>query len=129
MTGIPLTADTVERYLRFWNTDPAEQLRTGAELFTPDVVQIAPVGVMNGVEALAGFTEQFASHMGAYDYRLRKDPDVHFDRARVQWEIRVGDTSFAEGTDVLVGGSDGRIQAIMTFLDRAPEGFDPDAHQ
>jgi hypothetical protein len=129
MTATPLTSENVERYLHFWNTDSAEQQKTGEELFTPDVVQIAPVGVMTGVDALAGFAREFSSHMGAYEFRARMQPDVHHDRARLQWEIRVGDTSFAEGTDVLVSNGDGRIQSISTFLDRAPEGFDPGAHQ
>jgi hypothetical protein len=129
MTTTPLTADTVEGYLRFWNADAAERLTIGSGLFAPDVVQRAPVGVMTGVAGLSAFASQFSSHMGGYAFIARRQPDIHHDRARLQWEIRVGESSFAEGTDVLEGDADGRITSISTFLDRAPEGFDPETHQ
>ena len=127
-TIAPLTADTVASYVRFWNVEPAEQRRTGGEVFTDDVTYVAPVGVLTGVEALAGFTEQFVGNVGAYEFRARTEPDVHHDRARLQWEIRVGDASFAEGTDVLTADGDGRIRSITTFVDRAPEGVDTHPH-
>ncbi|MFF4114362.1 hypothetical protein ACFY0P_12930 [Streptomyces sp. NPDC001714] len=38
------------------------------------------------------------------------------------------DTSLATGTDVLRLDTDGRISSVTVFLDRAPEGFDPAAH-
>lgn len=122
------TADVVVRYLRFWNAEPAEQRRTGGELFTEDVSYVAPIGVLAGVEALAAFTEQFVGGVGAYEFRARTEPDVHHDRARLQWEIRVGAASFAEGTDVLTTDGDSRVVSITAFLDRAPEGFDPHSH-
>ncbi|MEV0428310.1 nuclear transport factor 2 family protein [Micromonospora sp. NPDC050495] len=119
-TGVPRVADAVARYVRFWNTAPAEQRRSGSETFVGDVTYVAPAGVLTGVDALADFTEQFAGHVGAYRFRARTEPDMHHDHARVQWEIRVGDTSFAEGTDVLTVDNDGRIASVATFLDRAP---------
>jgi hypothetical protein len=66
--------------------------------------------------------------MGAASFRSRQEPEFHHDRARLKWEIMVGDTSFAEGTDVLAFDADGRIDSVTAFLDRAPEGFDPHAH-
>ncbi|MBW8703728.1 hypothetical protein MBT84_29455 [Streptomyces sp. MBT84] len=124
----PLTADAVEHYLRFWNTDPSEQRRVGSEIFTEDVTSVTPIGVMSGIEALIGFTEQFTANVGTYAFRARTEPDVHHDRARLQWEIRVGEESFAEGTDVLTIAGDGRIVSVTGFLDRAPDGFDPARH-
>lgn len=127
-TTAPLTTDAVARYVRFWNTEPTEQRRAGGEIFIDDVTYVAAVGVLTGVEALAGFTEQFVVNVGAYEFRARTQPDVHHDRARLQWEIRVGDTSFAEGTDVLTVDGDGRIASITTFLDRAPQSADTHPH-
>lgn len=114
-------SDAVDRYVRFWNTSPAEQRRSGGEIFTDDVAYIAPAGVMTGVDALAGFTEQFADNVGAYLFRTRTEPDIHHDRARVAWELRVGDASFAEGTDMLTVNDDGTIASITTFIDRFPD--------
>jgi ketosteroid isomerase-like protein len=124
-TTTSLTAEVVEKYLRFWNADPSEQRRTGGEIFAEDVSYVAPNGVMTGVEALAAFTEQFAAHVGAYEFRARTEADVHHDRARLRWEIRVGGASFAEGTDVLATADDGRIASVTGFLDRAPAGSGP----
>jgi hypothetical protein len=126
---VPLTAETVERYVRFWNQATTEQRHADDEIFASDVVYNAPIGVLTGTEALAGIAAQFGGHVGAYELRPRTQPDVHHDRARLQWELRVGDASFAEGTDVLTTDSDGRIQSIATFLDRAPDGFNLQAHE
>ncbi|MER6266145.1 hypothetical protein [Streptomyces sp900105755] len=74
---------------------------------------------------------QFAAHMGPVALRLRERPQIHHGRARLRWEILTGDgaeTPFATGTDVLHLEEDGRISSVTVFLDRAPEGFDPAAH-
>jgi len=114
------TADAVARYVRFWNSTPDEQRRTGGETFADNVTYAAPVGVLTGVEALAEFTEQFSGNVGAYEFRARTEPDINHDYARLPWELRVGATSFAEGTDVLAVGPDGRVVSVATFIDRAP---------
>jgi hypothetical protein len=124
-------ASTIENYVRFWNAEFAgDQRRLAAASFADDVEYHAPIGVMRAAESLIDFRNVFARQMGVVAYRLREEPDVVGDRARVRWEIRVGEglgTSFAEGTDVLLFGEDGRITSATTFLDRAPAGFDPHA--
>lgn len=121
---------TLERYLRFWNAGtPEEQHRLAAEIFTDDIGYHAPVGILSGPQALIDFRDEFARHMGSVAFRRREEPQIHHDRARLRWEIEAGgERSFAAGTDVLTFGPDGRIGSITTFLDRAPEGFDPHAH-
>lgn len=113
-------ADSVARYMRFWNSTPDEQRRAGRATFVDDVTYAAPAGLLTGVEALVDFTEQFVSNVGAYEFRARTEPDMHHDYARVRWELRVGEMSFAEGTDVLTVGPEGRIVSVATFVDRAP---------
>ncbi|MEX0428472.1 nuclear transport factor 2 family protein [Nocardioides sp. DS6] len=127
-TTTPLTAEAVANYVRFWNTDPSELRRSGGQIFSEDIIWVTPIGVTSGIEGLARFVEQFTEHVGAYEFRARTEPDVHHDRARVPWELRVGDASFAEGTDVLTATGDGRIMSVTGFLDRAPDGFDPADH-
>lgn len=113
--------ETIEAYVRFWNTEAGEpQRRAGAEVFTPDVRYVAPNAELIGVDALVGFTETFVANVGAYEFLARTEPETHHDRARLAWELRVGGTSFAEGTDVLVTDADGRITGVTTFVDRAP---------
>jgi len=120
----------VERYVRFWNAETAqEQRRIAAEAFTDDVEYHAVPGVFTGTEALVDFRTQFVEHMGSVTFRALTAPDHHHDRARLRWEIVLEDgTSFATGTDVLNLAPDGRITAVTAFLDRAPEGFDQHEH-
>jgi len=130
MTETTTYQATLERYVRFWNaTTPDEQHRLAAETFVEDVEYHAPVGILTGAAALIDFHDQFIQHMGTAVFRGRDEPQLHHDRARFAWEIQVGgEGQFAAGTDVLAFTADGRIGSISSFLDRAPEGFDPTAH-
>ncbi|MGY1583278.1 nuclear transport factor 2 family protein [Streptomyces sp. MN13] len=126
----PAFARLVEQYVRFWNAGPeGRQRRSAAAAFADDVEYRAPIGILGGTQALTAFRDQFVGHMGAVEFRLRGRPQTHHARARLAWEIRTEDgDSFATGTDVLHLDDDGRISSVTVFLDRAPEGFDPDAH-
>lgn len=122
-------AATIENYVKFWNAEfSRDQKRLASLAFADDVSYHAPIGVLHGSDSLIEFRNEFAEHMGSVEFRLRAQPEALADRARLRWEILVGSglpTSFAEGTDVVMLADDGRISSISTFLDRAPEGFDP----
>lgn len=121
-------AATAEAYVSFWNLSADEQRTLGTALFASDVARSTPIGESAGLEALIDFTRQFAEGVGDYTFVARTEPDAHHDHVRVRWEIRQGESSFAEGTDVLDLDGSGRIAAITAFIDRAPDGFDPEAH-
>ncbi|WP_225848963.1 nuclear transport factor 2 family protein [Streptomyces sp. HPF1205] len=127
-------AEQLDRYISFWNADTeTEQHRLAAAVFADDVEYRALIGVLTGPQALIDFRNRFTGHMGDVALRLREQPQVHHDRARLRWEILidngVGDsTSFATGTDVIQLDEDGRIGSITVFLDRAPDGFTPETH-
>ncbi|TCN51194.1 SnoaL-like protein [Rhodococcus sp. SMB37] len=120
-------AAAIERYVRFWNSGDNELLIR--DTWSDDVEYCAPVGVLGGPGALVDFRKQFGEHMRGYEFRLRGEPDVHHDRARVVWELITPDADpFATGTDILVMDDRGRVRGVTTFLDRAPDGVDPHAH-
>ncbi|WP_255954928.1 isomerase [Streptomyces odontomachi] len=123
--------EQLQEYVRFWNADTEqEQRRLAAAALGDGVEYCAEIGILTGAQALMNFRNQFTAHMGDVALRLRARPQVHHDRARLQWEILTGDgASFATGTDVIQLDEDGRIGSVVAFLDRAPEGFDPAAHQ
>lgn len=121
-------AATAEAYVSFWNLDAEEQRTLGTTLFADDVARSTPIGESVGLEALIDFTRQFTEGVGEYTFVARAEPDAHHEHVRVRWEIRKEEGSFAEGTDVLDLDGSGRIAAITAFIDRAPDGFDPDAH-
>jgi len=114
---------TLQEYVAFWNTSAEDEQRDLATTFADHIVYRAPIGILTGVDELIGFRNQFAEHSPGYEFRLRTDPQIHHDRARLQWELIVDGTSFATGTDVLELDITGRIAAVAGFLDRAPEGF------
>ncbi len=118
--------DILDRYVGFWNAQsPEDQRRLAASAFADDVEYYAPIGTFTGTQALIDFRNEFAGRMGSVAFNRRHDPQIHHGRARLAWEIEVRDgESFAEGTDVIELGPDGRIRCVTTFLDRAPEGFE-----
>jgi hypothetical protein len=119
----------VDRYVDFWNAaTPDVQRRVADETFVADVCSHQLLGVMLGVEQLMRFRDEFAKRVPDFEFRARKEPDAHRDRARLQWEIVVGDERIAAGTDVLVLEEDGRIASVTGFVDQFPAGFDLDAH-
>jgi hypothetical protein len=129
MTQTIDTTTTVARYLEFWNADPGpDQQRLATEVFAPEVDYVAPIGASHGHDGLLALARELATHLGDVAFVARAEPDAHHDRARVRWEVIRGDDSFATGTDVLVLDEHGRIASVTAFLDRAPEGFDPQAH-
>src|SRR5690348_9846694 len=121
MTDKPDLA-VVDRYVDFWNAAADGD-------FADQVTYRAPIGVLRGVDELIGFRDQFAEHQPGYVFRPRTAPQARHGRARLQWELVVGGTSFATGTDVLELDDHGRITAVAGFLDRAPEGFDHHDHE
>ena len=121
-------AATAEAYVSFWNLPADDQRALGATLFTPDVARSTPIGESAGLEPLIDFTRQFAEGVGDYTFLTRAESESHHGHVRIRWEIRKGEGSFAEGTDVLDVDESGRISRITAFIDRAPDGFDPEAH-
>ncbi|SDT11985.1 nuclear transport factor 2 family protein [Actinopolymorpha singaporensis] len=123
-TKPPHPANAVERYVEFWNAAaPEDQQRLAAQTFAAGVSSRTPVAVMRGVEELVAFRDQFAQHFPDYRFQAREVPETHHERARLRWEIVVGGTTFATGTDVLHLDDAGRITEVTGFLDQPPEGF------
>lgn len=117
--------NVVDRYLTFWNSEGPEQRELADQTFVPQVRYYAPVGLLTGAEALIDFRTRFVDFQPGARLVTRTEPESHHDRVRLQWEIRLADgATFAAGSDVLVIAGD-RIDSVTSFLDQAPEGFDP----
>lgn len=120
-------AAVADRYVRFWNAGAPDDL-TG-QTFTPTVQYCTPIGLLSGPDALLDFRRQFGEHNTEYEFRLRSTPEGHHDRVRLQWEIATSAADpFAQGSDILTINPDGQVTGVTAFLDQAPAGFDPQAH-
>ena len=122
-------SDTIDRYVGFWNSDAEQRADRAAAAFTEDAEYVAPLGVFAGRAALAEFAAQFAEHQPRPRFSAREEPESHHDRIRLRWALSLDGEEFATGTDVLAVTGDGRVRSVTVFLDRVPEGFDPDAHE
>jgi hypothetical protein len=128
MSNTPATIETIERYVQFWNTDASSQRDVARHVFNPLVRYRAPIGERHGIDELVSLAADFNEHLGALTLTARHEPEIRDDAARLRWQLlRDGDV-FAEGTDILTFDRNGNVAAVDTYLDRAPDGFDPHAH-
>nr|WP_248509747.1 nuclear transport factor 2 family protein [Streptomyces sp. D2-8] len=82
---------------------------------------LADVGGHEGIAAvIAAAHEQFPG----FGFRLTGAVDGHHDTARFSWElVSAADGSAAvAGSDVITPDGQGRIRAVLGFLDRVPAG-------
>src|SRR5690606_27284291 len=105
-TREPATTDphreTLDRYLRFWNTPAAgADDPTAAAVSAPVVGYGAPIGDLSRHQALPDVRDEAFRHMESAEFRARREPEIHHDRARLLWRIDVHGEEFATGTDVL----------------------------
>src|SRR5690606_33946403 len=91
-------------------------------VFSPSVRYRAPLGERVGVASLLALAAELDEQFGALTMTARREPELHHDHARLQWELLRAGEPFAAGTDVLTFDANGRVAAVVTFVDRAPEG-------
>ncbi|AXK31416.1 nuclear transport factor 2 family protein [Streptomyces armeniacus] len=112
----------VSRYFEAWNaTGAAARDKAVAAAWTEDGSYTDPVSDAQGHEGLAaviaGAQEQFPGCV----FALTGTVDGHHHIARFGWELRAPDGSApVAGSDVITLAEDGRIRAVLGFLDRVP---------
>ncbi|MCZ7435989.1 nuclear transport factor 2 family protein [Micromonospora sp. WMMC241] len=116
-------SDRVDRYLAVWNeTDADARAAAVGALFTPDATYVDPLAEVRGREqiaaAIAGVQQTFPGHV----LRPHGPVDGHHDVVRFGWELvpATGGDSVAVGFDVAVHDTEGRVRAVLGFLDKTP---------
>ena len=119
MTATPAHAD---RYLAAWNeTDPQARRAAVAEVFSADVRYTDPMVDVRGAEALAATIGAVQAQFPGFVFRLAGPADAHHDQVRFTWELGPeGAEAPIVGSDVALLDADGRINAVLGFLDRVP---------
>ncbi len=119
MTATPAHAD---RYLAAWNeTDPVARRTAVDEVFSADVRYTDPMADVRGAEALDATIGAVQAQFPGFVFRLLGPADAHHDQLRFTWELGPeGVEAPIVGSDVALLDADGRINAVLGFLDRVP---------
>jgi uncharacterized protein (TIGR02246 family) len=119
MTASP---DLAARYLAAWNqTDPAARRAAVADLFTEDARYTDPLADVTGRDAIEAAIAAVQAQFPGFVFRLAGPVDAHHDQVRFTWHLGPeGQEAPIVGFDVAVTDGDGRIRAVLGFLDRVP---------
>ena len=106
------------RYLQAWNESDAPRRRAlVAEVFATDASYVDPLAEVAGHDALDALIGAMQGRFAGARFSAKGTPEGHHDRIRFSWSLALGGKTLAEGTDVGVVASDGRLQAVTGFLD------------
>jgi SnoaL-like domain len=119
MTASP---DLAARYLATWNeTDPAARRAAVADLFTEDARYTDPLADVTGRDAIEATIAAVQAQFPGFVFRLAGPVDAHHEQVRFTWHLGPeGQEAPIAGFDVAVTDGDGRIRAVLGFLDRVP---------
>ena len=115
-------AAAAERYFEAWNaTEEGARAKAVAAAFAEGATYTDPLVEVAGHDglgaAIAGAHQQFPGFV----FRPLGAVDGHHDIARFGWELVAPDGSApVAGFDVVRLAADGRISAVLGFLDRVP---------
>ena len=114
--------ELAERYIAVWNeTDEATRRRAVDELYSEDARYIDPLVVAEGRAAIAATIGAVQQQFPGFVFRLAGPVDAHHDQARFGWELGpAGQEAPIVGFDVAVADADGRLTAVLGFLDKVP---------
>jgi SnoaL-like domain len=119
MTASP---DLAARYLAVWNeTDPAARRAAVTDLFTEDARYTDPLADVTGRDAIEATIAAVQAQFPGFVFRLAGPVDAHHEQVRFTWHLGPeGQEAPIAGFDVAVTDGNGRIRAVLGFLDRVP---------
>ncbi|WP_328417313.1 nuclear transport factor 2 family protein [Streptomyces violaceus] len=121
----PRYEDAVARYFEAWNAEnPTARAKAVAAAWTEDGGYTDPLADVGGHEEIAGLITAAREQFPGFVFRLAGAVDGHHDTARFSWELvsEADGTAPVAGSDVITLDAQGRIRAVLGFLDRVPAG-------
>ncbi|MEQ4719370.1 nuclear transport factor 2 family protein [Nonomuraea sp. B19D2] len=111
-----------ERYCAAWNeTDAEARAKAVAELWTEDGTYTDPLADVSGHAAIAAVIEGAQGMFPGLVFTPGEVHDAHHNIARFTWHLGPeGGEPVAVGFDVVQLAEDGRIRAVLGFLDKVP---------
>jgi hypothetical protein len=109
-------------YIDTWNErDPAARKEAVGKLWTVDGSYTDPLTDAHGADAIDSAIGAAQEMFPGMTFRLAGGVDGHHDQCRFSWELGPADGAApVAGSDVMLIASDGRVQAVLGFLDRVP---------
>jgi len=114
--------DLAQRYIATWNeTDPEARREQVKQLYTEDARYTDPMADAVGREAISTTIGAVQQQFPGFRFRLAGPVDAHHNQARFGWELGpAGEEPPIAGFDVVIGDGEGRLRAVLGFLDRLP---------
>lgn len=115
----------VTRYFEAWNApDPETRAKAVAAAWTETGSYTDPLADVSGHAGITAVIAAAREQFPGFAFRLTGAVDGHHDTARFSWELvnEADRTAPVAGSDVVTLDEDGRIVAVLGFLDRVPEG-------
>jgi len=114
-------ASIANAYLQTWNeTNEAQRRLLLEQHWTPNATYVDPLMRGDGPEQIAGLVGAVQQRFPDFRFRLTGTPNGHGDYVHLSWSLG------PDGVDAPIDGSDvvclrnGRIHAVIGFIDRAP---------
>ena len=114
--------DVANRYIASWNeTDPAARRATLEGLWANDGRYTDPLADVQGIDDIDATIAAVQGQFPTFSFRLVGPVDGHGSQCRFAWELGPdGADAPVAGFDVAVLTPDGKVQAVLGFLDRVP---------
>ncbi|MFF2206012.1 nuclear transport factor 2 family protein [Streptomyces sp. NPDC058145] len=117
-------AAAVARYFEAWNASDTDTLaKAVAAAWSEDGTYTDPLADVRGHEQIAAVIQAAHEQFPGFELKLTGDVDGNHHIARFSWElVSTADGSApVAGSDVVTLTENGRITAVLGFLDRLPQ--------
>jgi SnoaL-like domain len=114
--------DVIARYLDCWNeTDPGARRKLIDQVWAADAEYIDPLVEAHGRDEIDATIGAAQAQFPGFVFTPVGQVDAHHRQARFNWGLGPeGAEPVVIGFDVAVTGEDGRILAVLGFLDKVP---------
>jgi ketosteroid isomerase-like protein len=115
-------SDLIERYLACWNeTDAAARRSLVEQTFADEATYTDPLADVRGHDQIEATIAAVQQQFPRFVFTAGRAADQHHRQARFGWGLGPdGAEPLVEGFDVVVLDDDGRITAVLGFLDKVP---------
>jgi hypothetical protein len=115
-------ADLVNRYIAIWNErDSARRRALIAKTWTEEGSYLDPLMSSDGHAGIDAMIQAVQERFAGFRFHALNNVDAYSNRLRFSWELAPeGGAMVVAGSDFATIAADGRLQAVIGFLDHMP---------